>query len=92
MRAFSNVLITSCNLGGVRKDIIDHIASKLPALKVPTLILWGKQDPSLPVKHAYAGNKIIPGSQLHIFEDCGHFPNLEKTEEFNRIVLEFLAK
>lgn len=32
----------------------------------------------------------MPNAHLHIMEGCGHIPNLEKPEEFNNIVLEFL--
>jgi pimeloyl-ACP methyl ester carboxylesterase len=89
--AFSKVLIISCGLGGVRKKLVDSIVNNLSSIKIPTLIIWGREDPSLSVKHAYVAEKNIPNSKLYIFENCGHFPNLEKTEEFNKIVMDFLA-
>ncbi|MEW6442819.1 MAG: alpha/beta fold hydrolase [bacterium] len=92
MNAFSKVLITSCGFGGVRKELVDSIVNRLSSIKIPTLIAWGREDPSLPVKHAYVAQRNIPHSELYVFENCGHFPNLEKTEEFNRVVMDFLAK
>ena len=92
MNAFSRVLITSIGLGGIRRELVDSIVGNLHRINVPTLITWGRQDPSLSVRHAYVAKENIPNSRLHIFENCGHFPNLEKTEEFNRIVMDFLAE
>lgn len=74
-------------LRGQRTIFLDRLAE----LKAPTLIIWGKQDRTLPVAHAYAAHKLIKGSKLHIFEKCGHSPQWEKAEEFNRLVIEFLG-
>jgi 4,5:9,10-diseco-3-hydroxy-5,9,17-trioxoandrosta-1(10),2-diene-4-oate hydrolase len=43
------------------------------------------------VAHAHVAEKKIPDAQLHIFDPCGHFPQLERPEEFNSLVLKFLA-
>ncbi|MEN6464414.1 MAG: alpha/beta hydrolase [Syntrophaceae bacterium] len=92
IEAFSSVLINSCSLRGINEDIIKGITDKLSLIKCPTLIIWGKQDRSLPVKDALLANKEIPGSKLHLFDNCGHFANLEKTPEFNKIVSKFLSE
>ena len=44
------------------------------AAALPTLIVWGDQDPIIPVSHAIAAHDAIPGSRLEIFEGVGHFP------------------
>ena len=68
----------------------DFLNDRLGEIKKPTLIIWGRQDGLLPVADATAFNKGIAGSQLIIFENCGHAPQFEKAADFNREVLKFL--
>ena len=63
---------------------------ELSQLTVPTLIIWGREDSYFPVAHAQAAHKLIRNSQLCILEKCGHIPQLEKPDEFQRLVLDFL--
>jgi 2-hydroxy-6-oxonona-2,4-dienedioate hydrolase len=70
----------------------DFLNERLGDIKKPTLIIWGKQDGLLPVADAYTFNKGIAGSELLIFEQCGHVPQFEKAADFNKAVLAFLAK
>lgn len=70
----------------------DFLNSRLAEIKKPTLIIWGKQDGLLPVTDAYAFNKGIAGSELVVFDACGHVPQFEKSADFNKAVLAFLAK
>ena len=72
-----------------REDFLD---SRLGEIKKPTLIIWGKQDGLLPVADAEIFNKGIAGSELVIFDNCGHVPQFEKAADFNAAVLKFLAK
>jgi 4,5:9,10-diseco-3-hydroxy-5,9,17-trioxoandrosta-1(10),2-diene-4-oate hydrolase len=64
--------------------------SRLSQLTMPTLILWGKQDRTIPVRHAYRAAQLIPHAQLVVLDRCRHMPMLEYPAEFSRIVLEFL--
>jgi pimeloyl-ACP methyl ester carboxylesterase len=59
--------------------------------KVPTLILWGRQDPIVPLSVGEAYHRAIQGSRLKVLEDCGHRPEVERSGEFVRLVLEFLS-
>jgi len=52
--------------------------------------VWGAQDHVLPVKHAYSAHKRIKDCRLHIFQNCGHWPQMEKSHEFNTLVTAFL--
>lgn len=70
----------------------DFLNDRLDEIKKPTLIIWGKQDGLLPVADANKFNKGISGSELQIFDNCGHAPQFEKAADFNKAVLEFLAK
>ena len=70
----------------------DFLNNRLGEIKKPTLIIWGKQDGLLPVSDAEIFKKGIAGSQLVIFDNCGHAPQFEKAADFNKTVLEFLGK
>jgi pimeloyl-ACP methyl ester carboxylesterase len=64
---------------------------RLEHVAVPTLVLGGRLDPLAPVAQMTAIAETIPGSQLHIIENSGHFLNLEQPQEFNALVREFVA-
>lgn len=68
----------------------DFLNERLAEIKKPTLIIWGKQDGLLPVSDAAVFNKGIAGSQVVIFDQCGHAPQFEKAADFNKEVLKFL--
>jgi pimeloyl-ACP methyl ester carboxylesterase len=67
---------------------------RLPALlrrlRLPTLLVWGRQDALIPVNCGEIYHQNIRGSRLAILERCGHAPQLEKPQEFVNLVSEFL--
>lgn len=70
----------------------DFLDGELSKIKKPTLIIWGRQDGLLPLSDGEKFNKGIAGSELVIFDNCGHVPQFEKFPEFTKKVLEFLDK
>ena len=64
---------------------------KLKLVHVPTLVVWGRQDELISVARAEKFRDGIAGAKLVVIEQCGHLPQLEKPDEFNRAVLDFLA-
>jgi pimeloyl-ACP methyl ester carboxylesterase len=60
------------------------------AQMIPTLIVWGSRDPLIPSDHAAAAHRGIPGSRLEIFDDAGHFPQLEQPVHFARVLIDFI--
>jgi 4,5:9,10-diseco-3-hydroxy-5,9,17-trioxoandrosta-1(10),2-diene-4-oate hydrolase len=89
--ALISLLITNLDLWGVRREVFSPIVQQLDQIEVPTLIIWGKQDAIIPVSLAEVAARKIPQSRLHIFEHCGHWAQVEYPEQFNHLVLEFLA-
>ena len=71
----------------VRKET----CSKLPAIKIPALILVGKEDKITPPSAAQFMHEKIKGSSLHIIEHAGHLSNLENPGEFNALLKKFMA-
>ncbi len=59
--------------------------------RLPTLIVWGQQDPIVPLSAGQLYHESIPGSTLSVIQNCGHRPEVEKPEQFVGLVREFLA-
>lgn len=91
-RTVFRVLGSVANLAGAKKEALALTRGRLSTIKAPTLIVWGKNDRILPPDHGIYAQQQIPGSRLHVFEQCGHMPNLEKPREFNELVLKFLEQ
>ena len=66
--------------------------ARLKGIKAPTLVTWGRDDRMLPVEGALMGFRQLPNAELHIFSRCGHWAQVERKEEFERIVSEFLTR
>jgi len=65
---------------------------QLPGLKPDTIIIWGQNDPYLPVSQADLAHSLIPRSTLRIFPGNGHAPQRESPEEFNHLICQFLGR
>lgn len=75
------------------KSAIRHnMATEIPKLKMPVLLIWGKQDTITPPHVAEEFHTLIPQSELHWIDDCGHAAMMEQPEEFNSILETWLAK
>ena len=59
--------------------------------KVPTLVVWGGQDPIVPLSAGQVYHESIEGSKLAVLDGAGHRPEIERTEEFVVLVQEFLS-
>lgn len=89
-KAFLKTLRSSCEFGGMNKMVLGTFLEHLHKITAPTLVVWGQQDKIIPVDLAHVAEKRIPNAKLHIFDPCGHFPQIERSEEFNNLVLDFL--
>ncbi len=85
------VIRMGVDLGGQREEFFRDLHRRLTHMTAPTLIIWGSDDALVPVSHAYAADKLIPNSQVRILQHCGHLPQVERPEEFNQLLLEFLS-
>jgi pimeloyl-ACP methyl ester carboxylesterase len=74
------------------KSAIRHnLGEELNQIKQPTLLIWGKNDIVTPPFVAEEFKKLIPNSQLHFIDKCGHAPMMEVPVEFNIILEKFLG-
>ena len=67
------------------------LEERLPEVKVPTLVIWGKKDIIVPVKHAFRAARAIPGCQVKVFSKVGHDVHRDELSGFSRVVRSFLG-
>ncbi|HYL38760.1 MAG TPA: alpha/beta hydrolase [Bryobacteraceae bacterium] len=69
------------------EDVVD---GKLGAIKVPTLVVWGREDALIPLPAGELMSKEIAGSSMVILDHCGHVPQLECAVPFDTALMKFL--
>jgi len=77
----------------MRKQFFDKLSGeiqRLAQMEVPTLIVWGREDKSIPLRVGQELHRILKGSRLEILDEAGHVPNVDRAEEFNRLAIDFL--
>ena len=85
---------TEALLSILRADFFNTLEAEirdLGKLGIPTLIVWGRKDVSLPVHIAEEMHRLIPGSRLELLDRAGHLANFDRAAEFNQLVIEFLG-
>lgn len=75
-----------------KSAIRNNLGEELNQIKQPTLLIWGNNDAVTPPFVAREFQKLIPNSELHFIDKCGHAPMMEVPDEFNRILHKFLTK
>ncbi|WP_161976377.1 alpha/beta fold hydrolase [Mycolicibacterium sp. CH28] len=74
-------LATSPPLWARAKDLQHH-----------TMLIWGRDDRMLPFEGGLFPFRQLPNAELHVFSNCGHWAQVERKSDFERIVLEFLGR
>jgi len=64
----------------------------LHKINIPVALIWGKDDKITPPEVAVEFNQLLPDSELHWIDKCGHAPMMERPEEFNRVLKGFLER
>jgi pimeloyl-ACP methyl ester carboxylesterase len=67
-----------------------NMAKELENIKVPTLLIWGLNDTITPAYVAHEFHRLLPNSQLHFIDQCGHAPMMEHPDRFNHIYQQFI--
>ena len=72
-------------------DSMTHPVDDVAAVRATTLV-HGRDDQVIPLQNAYDLLQLIDDAQLHVFGRCGHWTQLEHADEFNELVIDFLAR
>ncbi|MEX0968640.1 MAG: alpha/beta hydrolase [Bacteroidia bacterium] len=75
------------------KSAIRHnLRKEITKINVPSCLIWGYNDQITPPEAAEEFNDLLPNSELHFIDKCGHAPMMERPDEFNQILEQFLSK
>src|SRR3954452_10415446 len=86
-QAFIHTIRAVIDPGGQRVSATDRLyLTKL----MPSLIMWGSRDPLIPSWHADTAHAVMPGSRIEIFDDVGHFPQLQEPVRFAHTLIDFI--
>ena len=75
-----------------KSAIRNNLGEELNQIQQPTCLIWGNNDTITPPFVAREFQKLIPNSELHFIDKCGHAPMMEVPEEFNQILGGFFSK
>jgi pimeloyl-ACP methyl ester carboxylesterase len=87
-RAFVHTARSVIDAWGQRVDARDRLYL---AEAVPSLLVWGSDDPIIPADHGRRAHGLMPGSRLEVFDDAGHFPHVDDPLRFSRVLRDFVA-
>jgi pimeloyl-ACP methyl ester carboxylesterase len=76
----------------VRSWDADRIQRDAHLIKQPTLLIWGENDPDIPLRDGEQLYAEIKGARLIVFRECGHLPHEEYPQEFTRVVTQFCVQ
>ncbi len=84
--AFREALLAVGGVRGVHQGWREALHTRLTAYPVPTLVIWGDQDQVLPSSHLASAAQVFPHARTVLLPDTGHLPQVERPEEFTRLV------
>ncbi len=82
-------------LSTIRNNMLNsniEIYRSLGKLDKPILLVWGRNDLTVPFEQSDLLREAMPNAEFHVIENCGHIPHYEKPDEFNPILFEFLRR
>jgi pimeloyl-ACP methyl ester carboxylesterase len=75
-----------------KSAIRNNLGQELNQIKLPTCLIWGNNDTITPPFVGEEFHKLIPNSELHFIDKCGHAPMMEVPGEFNKVLSGFLNR
>ena len=89
-RGFGRALLRTLH---VLSDVsLDSLYARAGATRVPTLLVWGEKDRTVPIAAAAGVRKAVPQAEYRPIADAGHLPNIERADVVNPVLIEFLRR
>ncbi|GMQ78224.1 MAG: alpha/beta hydrolase [Anaerolineae bacterium] len=85
---------TKIQLSILRKEFFNTLDEEIKQLgqkMIPTIIIWGKEDSSIPIRIGEEMHRLMPGSRLEIIDNAGHLSNFDQSIVFDKLVADFLS-
>jgi len=89
---FVHALRSGVTIFGVRRAVREHWVALASRFTGPVLVVWGRQDRVLPVEHVAEAENVMPQARIELIDDCGHLPQVERTDAFLAALLPFLDR
>jgi pimeloyl-ACP methyl ester carboxylesterase len=89
---FVRALSAGVGIRGVRRSLRDAWVARSSLYTGPALVVWGREDFVLPLRHLADVHATLPQAQVALIERCGHMPQAERPEEFLAATLPFLER
>jgi pimeloyl-ACP methyl ester carboxylesterase len=86
--AFLQTLRSVIDVRGQRVSALDRLYLLGP---LPTLLVWGARDNTIPLDHGRAAHALIPNSRFEVLPRAAHFPHLEDPDGLAEVLLDFIA-
>ncbi|MGW8375326.1 alpha/beta fold hydrolase [Streptomyces sp. ODS28] len=74
------------------RDALPLDLDALADLDIPLLLIHGMQDVVIPVSRTWELVNTLPNADAHLFSQCGHWSQVERAEEFNEVVSQYLRR
>jgi pimeloyl-ACP methyl ester carboxylesterase len=87
--AFLHTLRSVIDVRGQRVSATDRLYL---LERVPTMIVWGERDHTIPIEHGRSAHAAIPGSSFATVPDAAHFPHIENPEAVAELLARFFAE
>jgi 4,5:9,10-diseco-3-hydroxy-5,9,17-trioxoandrosta-1(10),2-diene-4-oate hydrolase len=89
---FVRALSAGVGIRGVRRSLRDAWLARASLYAGPALVVWGREDLVLPIRHLDDISRAFPQAQVHVIERCGHMAMAERPDEFLAATLPFLDR
>ncbi len=73
-------------------DGFPKVYKRLGQLGKPVLLIWGRDDPAVPLGQSKPLLDLVPHCEFHVIDGCEHTPHFERPEIVNPLVLDFLRR
>ena len=70
--------------------VTDQVEPMYPAIDVPVLVVWGRDDAWIPIDRAHRLHELIPGARLAVIEHAGHLIQLDQPEALTAALTQWL--
>ncbi|MDQ3740440.1 MAG: alpha/beta hydrolase, partial [Actinomycetota bacterium] len=87
-RAFLQTLRAVIDVRGQKVSAADRLYL---LESMPTLVVWGERDRTIPIEHGRATHRAVPGSVFATLPKAAHFPHLEDPDGLARVLDDFVA-
>ncbi len=88
LRGFKRAILSTLRNKAV--DGSPEIYEALGRLSTPVMLIWGRDDRTLPLSQSASILKLVPRAEFHVVDEAGHIPNVERPDVVHPLLLQFL--